>query len=338
MRTPIGTSLSRYIHERELEHPGARGDLSEVLEAIGLASRLIHRAASQAGLADVLGVTGTTNVHGETVKKLDAFAHDAMVACLEHVGRTCLLASEESEDVIQIPTQFPMGDYAVAFDPLDGSGNIDTNMPLGTIFTIYRRISPVGLPGEPRDFLRQGSEQVAAGYVLYGSSTMLVYTCGAGVNGFTLDPSIGTWLLSHPDIQVPARGRTYSVNAGNRAYWSPGVRLHVEDLERPDAARRRPYALRHAGALVADVHRILLQGGIFMYPADTKDPKLPSGKLRLLYECAPMAFVVEQAGGAASDGRGRIMAVPITSLHQRTPLFIGSTDDVEQASAAASAG
>jgi fructose-1,6-bisphosphatase I len=222
-------------------------------------------------------------------------------------------------------------DYAVAFDPLDGSGNVDVNLPLGTIFSIYKRSSPRGQGGGADDLLRRGSEQVAAGYVLYGSSTMLVYSCEDGTHGFTLDPLVGTWLSTHPDMKIPQRGKSWSGNAGNRRAWHPGVQAYIDALEQEDRAKARPYAQRYAGCLVADVHRILLEGGIFLYPADTKDPKRPHGKLRMLYECAPMAYITERAGGAATDGRHRILDLPITALHQRTPLFIGSKDDVAEA-------
>lgn len=331
MGDPLGTTLSRFILMREREHPGARGDLSALLEAIGLAGRLVTRATTKAGLADVLGMTGRTNVQGEEVKKLDVLANDALVASLDHLGHCCVLASEENEDVIPIPDECPVGDYAIAFDPLDGSGNTDNAMPVGTIFGIYKRVTPAGTHGDERDFLRRGSEQVAAGYVVYGSSTMLVYTAGNGTHGFTLDPSIGAWLLSHPRIELAPRGRSWSANAGNRAYWSEPVKRWVDGLQEIDADRGRPASHRYVGALVADVHRILLDGGIFAYPADSKDPKKVNGKLRMLYECAPLAMVVEQAGGAATDGRRRILDVPIESLHQRSPLFIGSREDVEEA-------
>jgi len=336
MSDPLGTTLSRFILMREREHPGARGEFSALLEAIGLAGRLVARATSRAGLADVLGVTGGVNVQGERVKKLDVLAHDALVACLDHVGHCCVLASEEVEDVIQLPDDVPQGDYAVAFDPLDGSSNTDNSMPMGTIFSIYRRVTPAGAKGDARDFLRVGSEQVAAGYVVYGSSTMLVYTCGSGAHGFTLDPSLGVWLLSHPTMRIPERGRTYSCNTGNRAWWTAPVRAHVEALESRDPDRKRPYGHRYVGALVADFHRTLLEGGIFLYPADTKDPRKASGKLRLLYEGAPLAFVAEQAGGAATDGARRILDIRIETLHQRVPLFLGSRLDVEDATAAIS--
>lgn len=332
MSDPIGLTLNRFIHESQRDHPGARGEFSDLLDAIGLAGRVIAANVRQAGLANVLGLAGGMNVQGEDVKKLDVLANDAMIAALSHGGRTCVLGSEEEADVL--PVSGEVGDYAVAFDPLDGSGNVDTAMPLGTIFSIYRRVTPPG-PGGPADLLRLGSEQVAAGYVLYGSSTILVLACD-GVHGFTLDPVVGTWLLTHPDIRLPARGNLWSANAGNRAFWHEGTRRYVASLEAIDPAAGRPYGQRQAGCLVADFHRVLLEGGIFMYPADTKDPARPRGKLRLLYECAPMALIAEKAGGAATDGCMRILDMRIESLHQRSPLFIGSRDDVAEATAAAS--
>lgn len=333
MSDPIGLTLTRFIHESEREHPGARGEFSDLLEAIGLAGRVIAANVRKAGLANVLGLAGSRNVQDEDVKKLDVLANEAMVAALSHGGRTCVMASEEEDAVLPV-TSNP-GDYAVAFDPLDGSGNVDSAMPVGTIFSIYRRVSPPGRPGNETDLLRPGSEQVAAGYVLYGSSTMLVLACD-GVHGFTLDPLVGSWLLTHPDMRMPERGRQWSANPGNRAWWHRGTREWVASLETVDPSRRTPYAQRYVGCLVADFHRILLEGGIFLYPADTKDERKKHGKLRILYECAPMAFIAEKAGGAATDGRGRILDVPITSLHQRTPLFIGSREDVAAATAAAS--
>jgi fructose-1,6-bisphosphatase I len=335
MTDPVGMTLSRYIHEVERRHVGARGEFSDLLEAIGLAGRVIGATVRKAGLANVLGLAGATNVQGEAVKKIDVLANEAMIAALDHSGRACVLVSEEEKEIVVIPTD-RAGDYAVAFDPLDGSGNIDTNMPLGTIFSIYRRVTPPGVPGSEADLLRRGSEQVAAGYILYGSATMLVYACDEGTHGFTLDPLVGTWLSTHPGMRIPARGRSWSANAGNRVYWKPGVREYVAGLEAVDASKGRPYGQRYTGALVADVHRLLLEGGIHMYPADTKDPSKPSGKLRILYECAPLAHVVEQAGGAATDGRHRLLDVPISKLHQRTPLFIGSRDDVAEATELAS--
>ena len=336
MTDPIGQTLSRFIHESQREHPGARGELSDLLDAIGLAGRVIAANVRRAGLANVLGLAGTTNVQGEDVKKLDVLAHDAMIAALDHGGRACVLASEESEDVVGV-SDARAGDYAVAFDPLDGSGNVDTAMPLGTIFSIYRRVTPGHGAGGAADFLRKGSEQVAAGYVLYGSSTVLVLAID-DVNGFTLDPLVGTWLLTHPQMKLPPRGRQWSANPGNRAWWNAGLARYVASLEELDPKRKRPYAQRYVGCLVGDFHRTLMEGGLFMYPADTKDPGKPNGKLRILYECAPMALIAEKAGGAATDGRARVLDVAITSLHQRSPLFIGSSEDVADATKAAQAG
>ena len=331
MSDPVGITLSRFIHAREREHPGARGALSDLLESIGLAGRVIGASVRKAGLAQVLGLTGERNVQGEEVQRLDVLANDAMIAALSDSGHACVLASEEEADVIVVDGRGKDADYAVAFDPLDGSGNIDTNLPLGTIFTIYRRKSAKGQAGSASDLLRCGSEQVAAGYVMYGSSTMLVYATADGAHGFTLDPQVGTWLSTHPDIQIPSRGKSWGGNAGNRTAWHPGVQAFVRALEADEPSRKRPYGQRNAGCFVADVHRVLLEGGLFMYPADTRDAQRPHGKLRMLYECAPMAFIVEKAGGAATDGRQRILDVPLTSLHQRTPIFIGSKDDVAEA-------
>ena len=336
MTDPLGMTLSRFVHEREREHPGARGELSDLLDVIGLAGRVIAASVRRAGLGDVLGLAGATNVQGEAVKKLDVIANDALLAALSDGRRACLVASEENDDVVVPGDGAPLGSYCVAFDPLDGSGNVDTSMPTGTIFAVYRRASAPGTRPDRSELLRRGSEQVAAGYILYGSSTMLVYACDDGAHGFTLDPLVGTWLSTHPDIRIPTRGPVLSANTGNRAYWHPAVRRHVAALEDVDAAKGRPMRQRHAGALVADMHRVLLEGGLFMYPADTKDAGKPHGKLRLLYECAPMAHVVEQAGGAATDGRRRLLDVPVETLHQRSPIFAGSREDVEEATAAAS--
>jgi len=337
MSDPVGTTLSRFIHAREREHPGARGHLSDLLESIGLAGRVIGAAVRKAGLAQVLGLTGERNVQGEDVKRLDVLANEAMIAALSDGRHACILASEENDEALVIDNTSEEADYAVAFDPLDGSGNVDTSMPLGTIFAIYRRMSSIGTPASPAEFLRKGSEQVAAGYILYGAATMLVLATDDGAHGFTLDPMVGTWLSTHPDMRIPARGKWWSANAGNRMSWHAGVREYVAGLEADDAAGRRARGQRHAGCMVADVHRIVLEGGIFMYPADAKDATRPHGKLRLLYECAPLAWVVEKAGGAATDGRRRILDLPITSLHQRTPVFIGSKEDVAEATTFASA-
>jgi fructose-1,6-bisphosphatase I len=320
-------TLDRHIIEQERLHPQATGQFTGILYDIALAAKMISRAVNQAGLMDILGETDRTNVHGEQVKKLDEYAHEVIFKSLDHTGYLCCMASEEAEEPLEIPAHFPTGKYALLYDPLDGSSNIDANVSIGTIFSIHRKISD-----HPRgcidDLLQPGSSQVAAGYVVYGSSTMLVYTTGAGVHGFTLDPAIGEFLLSHPDMRIPAEPRKiYSVNEGNYAKWSKGQQAFVDSM-RGSNGTGGGYTTRYVGSLVADLHRTLLYGGIFMYPADTTSP---NGKLRLLYEAAPLAFVTEQAGGTASDGRRRIMDIEPESLHQRTPLFIGSTDMVRTA-------
>ena len=285
---------------------------------------------SKAGLVEILGRAGKENVQGEQVMKLDVFANETMIRVNDHTGWLCAMASEEVADIIPIPERFPCGKYALIFDPLDGSSNIDLNVSVGTIFSIHRKVSD-GPRGDLEDFLQPGYEQAAAGYIIYGSSTMMVYTSGQGVHGFTLDPSVGEFLLSHPDIRIPSQGKYYSINEGSYHYWSEGVRRYVDYLKAPDKATGRPYSGRYIGTLVADFHRNLLAGGIFMYPADTRDPNKPHGKLRLLYEAAPMAFIVERAGGRASDGTQDIMHIQPESLHQRVPLFIGSRQDVDKA-------
>ena len=279
---------------------------------------------------EILGRAGKENVQGEQVMKLDVFANETMIRMNDHTGWLCAMASEEVADIIPIPERFPCGKYALIFDPLDGSSNIDLNVSVGTIFSIHRKVSD-GPRGDLEDFLQPGYEQAAAGYIIYGSSTMMVYTSGQGVHGFTLDPSVGEFLLSHPDIRIPSQGKYYSINEGSYHYWSEGVRRYVDYLKAPDKATGRPYSGRYIGTLVADFHRNLLAGGIFMYPADTRDPNKPHGKLRLLYEAAPMAFIVERAGGRASDGTQDIMQIEPESLHQRVPLFIGSRQDVDKA-------
>ena len=321
-------TIERHIIEQERRFPAATGALSNILYEIALAAKMIVREVNKAGLVDILGETGTTNVHGEAVRKLDLYAHDVIFKAVDHGGMLCCIASEEEEEVIQIPSQFPSGKYALLYDPLDGSSNIDVNVSIGTIFSIHRKISE-----QPRgcleDCLQPGSRQVAAGYVVYGSSTMLVYTTGAGVHGFTLDPSIGEFLLSHEDIRIPTPPqRICSVNDGHYSRWSPGQRRLVDHLKGIDGANPAPFSSRYIGSLVADFHRTLLYGGIFMYPADSKSPQ---GKLRLLYEAAPLAFIAAQAGGRGSDGQQDILDIQPTSLHQRTPLYLGSREFVELA-------
>ena len=322
-------TIESFIIEQERRYaPEAEGDLSNVLYDIGLAAKIINSHVRMAGLADILGSVGEVNVHGEVVQKLDEFANDTMKHTLLRTGRTCLLASEEDAEPIPIPEGYRTCKYTVLYDPLDGSSNIDVNVSIGTIFSIHRRVSPGGGPGELRDCLQKGRTQVAAGYVLYGSSTMLVYTTGHGVHGFTFDPSIGEFLLSHPDITTPPVGMYYSVNESNFPRWDPKVQAVVRQWKGADGGTAKNS--RYIGSLVADFHRNLMAGGVFAYPADRKSSQ---GKLRLLYECAPLALLCEQAGGYASDGTQCILDVVPTSLHQRSPLFIGSREDVQQAEA-----
>ena len=323
-------NIERHIVEQERKNPGATGELSDLLYQIALAAKIISRSVRRAGILNILGTTGEINVQDEEVMKLDDLSFETMYNAFDHSGTVCVMASEETEDIIPIPSEFEVGKYTLAFDPLDGSSNIDANVNVGTIFSAHRRVTRGGR-GREADLLQVGRKQVAAGYVMYGSSTMLVYTTGNGVYGFTLDPTVGEFLLSHENIRIPPKGKIYSVNTGNRRYWSEGVRKYVDYLEEEDKATDRPYSMRYIGSLVADFHRTMLYGGIFMYPKDMKDPKKSSGKLRLLYEAAPLAMVIEQAGGRASDGEMDISDIQPTDLHQRVPLFIGSKEDVDQA-------
>jgi fructose-1,6-bisphosphatase I len=318
-------TIARHIIEEQSKYPGATGELSKLLHDLSLAAKVISLEVNKAGLVDIIGFTGDNNVHGEQVKKLDILAHDMLIKAMDHGGHLCVMASEEEEDIIQIPQKFNIGKYVLLFDPLDGSSNIDANISIGTIFSIYRRITPDGTPGTMEDCLQPGIKQVAAGYIVYGSSTMLVYTAGAGVHGFTLDPAFGEFLLSHSNIQTPKKSKIYSINEGNYLYWHPGLKKYIKYLQEEDKATDRPYSSRYIGSMVADIHRNLLYGGIFMYPADSRNP---SGKLRLQYECNPMSFIVEQAGGRATNGKKRIMEIQPEKLHQRVPVFIGSEEDV----------
>jgi len=317
-------TLSQFIVAEERRHPDASGEFTGLITDIAFACKVINREVARAGLSDLLGYSGTRNIHGEKVQKLDSFAHDVIHRALAHTRQLAVCASEESEDIIPASDTHAPGKYVVNFDPLDGSSNINANVNIGTIFSVLPRVTRYG-PGTVDDCLQPGDRQVAAGYVLYGSSTMLVYTTGDGVHGFTFEPSIGEFLLSHPHIKTPERGRIYSVNEGNTQQWEASFRRYIDWLKMDETADGRPYSGRYVGSLVADFHRNLLYGGIFMYPADTRYPR---GKLRVLYECSPLAFVAEQAGGLASDGRGRVMAIVPTTLHERTPLFIGSSYDV----------
>jgi fructose-1,6-bisphosphatase I len=318
------STIERFILDQEDKYPEATGELSNLLYDIALAGKIISAAIRRAGLVNILGSAGNHNVQGEEQQKLDVFANETIKNCLKHTGRVCAMASEEDDDIIPVPPEYTSGKYAVLFDPLDGSSNIDVNAAVGTIFSIYRRRSSEGR-GTQDDVLQPGCRQVAAGYVMYGSSTMLVYTTGQGVHGFTLDPTIGEFLLCNPRIITPRVGKYYSVNESNFHRWDKGVQLAVRGLkgERPDLFQGKNS--RYIGSLVADFHRNLIAGGIFMYPGDAKNP---SGKLRLLYEAAPMAFLAEQAEGSATDGTNRILDIMPSGLHQRTPLVIGSREDV----------
>jgi len=322
-------TIERHILEQQQFFPEATGEFTYLLYDIALAAKIISREVSKAGLVEILGSAGEVNVQGEQVMKLDVFANETFIRMNDHAGWLCAMASEEAADIIPIPERFPCGKYVLIFDPLDGSANIDMNVSVGTIFSIHRKVS-AGQRGALEDFLQPGYKQAAAGYIIYGSSTMMVYTTGQGVHGFTLDPTVGEFLLSHPNIRIPPRGKYYSINEGNYHYWSEGVRCYVDYLKASDKATGRPYSGRYIGTLVADFHRNLLAGGIFIYPADTRDARKPHGKLRLLYEAAPLAFIVEQAGGRASDGTQDIMQIQPESLHQRVPLFIGSREDVDK--------
>lgn len=333
MTTPTSvTTIERFILEQERLHPEATGDLSNLLYDICLAAKIISRNVRRAGLTDILGGSTTVNVSGDLQQKLDLIANETVRNSLQFTGRVCVLASEEDEEPTPVPANVPAGKYVVLYDPLDGSSNIDVNVSIGTIFAIHRRVTEAG-PGKLADCLQAGTRLVAAGYILYGSSTMLVYTTGNGTHGFTLDPTIGEFLLSHPHIRTPEVGKYYSVNESNWNKWSPTTQRVVAAFKNGDGPVKSKNA-RYIGSLVADVHRNLISGGIFLYPGDTRSRQ---GKLRLLYEGAPLAFVVEQAGGAATDGCRRIMEIVPADLHQRTPLVIGSRTDVEFATRAMSA-
>ncbi len=325
-------TIERYISEQQQVHPAATGVLTGLLQDLALAAKIIASRTTKAGLANILGSTGEQNVQGETVQKLDRFAEYTIFRLNDHTGRLAAMASEEEEEIIPIPDHYETGKYVLLYDPLDGSSNIDYNVSIGTIFGIYRRKTEDG-PGTLVDVLQKAEDLVAAGYIVYGSSTMMVYSAGQGVHGFTLDPAIGEFFLSHPDIRIPAKPKYYSVNQGYEQYWSPGMKRFTDWLQGKNdgGALRKPLSLRYIGSLVADFHRNLLAGGIFCYPADSKDPALPHGKLRLLYEAGPLGFLAVQAGGAASDGRRSILSIEPDALHQRTPLFVGSRDLVEKA-------
>jgi fructose-1,6-bisphosphatase I len=317
-------TLERFINEQEVMHPGATGEFSGLLHDLSLAAKLVWREVSKAGLVNILGITDHTNTSGDVVKKLDVFADETIFKAMDHGGHVCVMASEENEDILHIPDEYAAGKYVLLYDPLDGSSNIDANITIGSIFSIFRRVSTSG-KGNLQDCLQPGYKQVAAGYIIYGSSTIFVYSTGHGVHGFTLDPSVGEFLLSNENIRIPKKGRIYSLNQGNFSNWDHGMQRYIQYLQEQDPSTDRPYSLRYIGTMVGDAHRTLLYGGIFAYPGDRKNPQ---GKLRLMYECNPMAFIIEQAGGRSSEGAKSVLQVRPLSLHQHTPVFLGSEEDV----------
>ncbi|MGF7040629.1 class 1 fructose-bisphosphatase [Mucilaginibacter lappiensis] len=321
-------TLGQFIIEKQADFPYAKGELSRLLRDIGIAAKIVNREISKAGLIDIIGETGEINTHGEQQKKMDVYANEQFISALQSGGECCIVVSEENDEHVYIDSEISKNaKYIVAIDPLDGSSNIDVNVSVGTIFSIYRRKSDEG-KATLDDVLQKGTEQVAAGYVIYGSSTMLVYTTGKGVNGFTLDPSIGEFCLSHPEISVPNQGNTYSINEGYYTHLPAGVKKYIKYCQVEDDGTSRPYTSRYTGSMIADIHRNLIKGGIFIYPATSQ---YANGKLRLVYECNPMAFIVEQAGGKASDGYRRILDIEVTELHQRSAIFIGSQKMIEKA-------
>jgi fructose-1,6-bisphosphatase I len=322
------TTLGQFIIEKQNDFPYAKGELSRLLRDIGIAAKIVNREVNKAGLVNILGDAGSTNIQGENQKKLDVYANEQFIAALSSGGECCIVASEENDELVRIDSAVSKNaKYIVAIDPLDGSSNIDVNVAVGTIFSIYRRVTKEG-PAQLSDVLQTGTEQVAAGYIVYGSSTMLVYTTGKGVNGFTLDPSIGEFCLSHPNLKIPSSGTIYSINEGNYVHFPDGVKKYIKYCQVEDLATKRPYTSRYIGSMVADIHRSIIKGGIFIYPTTSS---APTGKLRLVYECNPMAFIIEQAGGKATNGFQRILELPVTDLHQRSAIFIGSADMVSQA-------
>ena len=319
-------TLGEFIIENQAEFKYSSGELSRLINSIRLAAKVVNHEVNKAGLVDILGAVGDINAQGEDQQKLDVYANQKFIQTLTKRNIVCGIASEEEDEFISINSQDEQNQnkYVVLIDPLDGSSNIDVNVSVGTIFSIYRRVTPVGTPVVLEDFLQRGDEQVAAGYIIYGTSTMIVYTTGHGVNGFTLNPAIGTFYLSHPDMRFPETGNIYSVNEGNYIHFPQGVKDYIKFCQEEEDDR--PYTSRYIGSLVSDFHRNMIKGGIYMYPQSSK---YPDGKLRLLYECNPMAFLAEQAGGLASDGFGRVMEIDPTALHQRVPFFCGSKKMVQ---------
>lgn len=323
-------TLGEYIIENQTHFQYAEGELSRLMNSITLAAKVVNHEVNKAGLVDITGASGNENIQGEQQQKLDVFANTVFINTLKRRDIVCGFASEEEDDFVIVPEEEGgfHHKYIVLIDPLDGSSNIDVNVSVGTIFSIYRRVSPVGTPVNQSDFLQKGRNQVAAGYIVYGTSTMLVYTTGHGVNGFTLNPALGTYYLSHPNMQFPQTGKVYSINEGNYVHFPQGVKDYIKYCQREEDDR--PYTSRYIGSLVSDFHRNMIKGGVYIYPTSSKAPK---GKLRLLYECNPMAFLAEQAGGKASDGYVSILDIEPTELHQRVPFFVGSVKMVEKAEA-----
>lgn len=322
-------TIERHIFEEQRSHPEATGVLTSLLYDLALAGKVIASQTTRGGLLEILGRTGDINIQGEEVMKLDQLADSMIYRLNDHTGRLAVMASEEKENILPIPENYPTGKYVLVYDPLDGSSNIDYNVSIGTIFAIYRRKTIQG-HGTIEDCLQKGRDLVAAGYFIYGASTMFVYSSGMGVHGFTLDPSVGEFLLTHPSIRIPDNPKYYSVNQGYENHWSEGVKRFTQYLHGRDG-EMMGLSLRYIGSMVADFHRNLLAGGIYYYPTDSKNPKITSGKLRLLYECAPLAFIAEQAGGYGSDGKRNLLDIEPTSLHGRTPMFIGNRGLVEKA-------
>lgn len=323
-------TLDEFIVEKQMEFPHAKGALTGILSSIRLVAKIIHRDINRAGLTtDILGLAGNENIQGENQMKLDVFANETMKRALMAREEVAGFASEEEDTFVAFDTERGRNaKYVILTDPLDGSSNIDVNVAVGTIFSIYRRVSPIGTPVTLEDFMQPGHRQVAAGYVVYGSSTMLVYTTGNGVHGFTYDPSLGVFCLSHENMKIPSTGKIYSINEGQYLKFPMGVKKYIKYCQEEDPTTNRPYTSRYIGSLVSDFHRNMLKGGIYIYPSATN---YPNGKLRLLYEGNPMAFLAEQSGGLATDGYNRILDIIPTALHQRVPLFIGSKEMVEKA-------
>ncbi|MFA5668944.1 MAG: class 1 fructose-bisphosphatase [Balneolaceae bacterium] len=318
-------TLEEFIIQAQNRFPGAKGELSQLLRDIGLASKIISREVNKAGITNILGFEGSTNVHGEAVKKLDIFADQQLISALKRSKITCMVISEENDGIVRLESTG--GKYIVYLDPLDGSSNIDVNVSIGSIFSVYMREPRFDNSLYETDALQPGVKQVAAGYVLYGSSTTLAYTTGLGVTLFTLDPSIGEYILSDNHVKIPKHGKIYSINEGSYNSWEPGLKKYIKYCQVEDAETERPYSARYIGSMVADVHRTLIKGGIFIYP---QSKRYPTGKLRLMYECNPLSFIIEQAGGMATDGRNRILEIEPTAIHQSTPIYMGSPENVSQ--------